>query len=136
MARSDGGRRYLLDAHYSTYAALSESPDTAIYKDTLGVLKTRITRLTSGMVWCEDPVNSVRHLVTNIEVYATEQANEFKIYSTLLLSRGRLDGKRKQFTAAREDLWRRGEDSAWRLTFRKIILDDAVVLDSNLNLFF
>lgn len=110
--------------------------DAAIYKDTLAVLRTRITRLTSGMVWCEDPVNGVRHLVTNIEVYATEQVGEFKVYSTLLLSRSRLDGRRKQFSAAREDLWRRGEDCAWRLTFRKIILDDAVVLDSNLNLFF
>lgn len=108
---------------------------TATFKDNLDVLRMRVQRLTSGMVWCENPANSTRHLVSNVEVYTTARADEFKVYSALLLHRSRLDSKRRQFSALREDLWR-PEGTGWRLALRKITLDDSCVLDSNFNLFF
>jgi ethylbenzene dioxygenase beta subunit len=109
--------------------------DGATFKDNLDMLRTRVVRLTSGMVWCEDPANGQRHHVSNVEVYATAVPDEYKVYSTVLLYRSRLDGKRKLFSVLREDLWRRN-GAEWQLTFRKITLDDDGVQDSNLNLFF
>ena len=98
-------------------------------------LEMRVTRLDSKMVWCEDPVNHVRHLISNIEVFDTDQSDEVKVYSAVDLHRSRLDSKHKRITYLRSDLWRQIENH-WYLTRRRIDFDHNGTIDSNLNLFF
>jgi len=98
-------------------------------------LRMRATRLDSGMVWCEDPVNHVRHLVSNVEVFDTDDTDEVKVYSVVDLHRSRLDSKSKRITYGRVDVWRQ-TDCQWLLTRRRIDFDHNGTIDSNLNLFF
>jgi len=98
-------------------------------------MEMRVTRLDSNMVWCEDPVNNVRHLVSNIEVFDTADADEVKVYSAVDLHRSRLDSKLKRLTYARTDIWRQ-HDGRWLLAMRCVNFDHNATIDSNLNLFF
>jgi len=98
-------------------------------------LQMRVTRLDSGMVWCEDPVNHVRHLVSNVEVFDTGNPDEVKVYSAVDLHRSRLDSKRLRLTYGRADVWRQ-VDSQWQLAMRRVDFDHNGTIDSNLNLFF
>lgn len=109
--------------------------DAFIFKERKQHLEMRIKRLDSNLVWCEDPRNEVRHLVSNVEVFTTEQANELKVYSAVDVHRSRLDSVTRRFTCGRTDLWRL-EKGAWKLVTRRIDFDHAGTMDSNLNLFF
>lgn len=98
-------------------------------------LALRVGRLTSGMVWAEDPRNRVRRFVGNVEVYAADAPDSVRVHSNVDIHRARQDGAQRRLTAARADLWRR-EHGQWRLARRDIALDHPVVRDSNLNVFF
>ncbi len=105
------------------------------FNDRLAHLQMRVTRLESGMVWCEDPVNHVRHLVSNVEVFDTADADEVKVYSAIDLHRCRLDSKSKRITYGRTDIWRQ-QEGRWLLAMRQIDFDHNATIDSNLNLLF
>ena len=106
-----------------------------IFNADFGRLKLRIDRLKSGYVWAEDPPNFIRRAVSNVEVLATPAENEVRIHSVLVMHRNRIDGTTRLLTAGRTDLWR-SEGSARLLAARDIVLDHAVLPDSNLNVFF
>ncbi|MEL0083386.1 MAG: aromatic-ring-hydroxylating dioxygenase subunit beta [Gammaproteobacteria bacterium] len=106
-----------------------------VFNDRRIHLEMRVTRLDSNMVWCEDPVNHVRHLVSNIEVFDTDDADEVKVYSAVDLHRSRLDSKLKRLTYGRTDIWRQ-QDGRWLLAMRCVNFDHNATIDSNLNLFF
>ena len=98
-------------------------------------LALRVQRLTSGMVWAEDPRNRVRRFVGNVEVYATDAPATVRVHSNVDIHRARQDGFERRLTAARADLWRH-EAGHWKLACRDITFDNPVVRDSNLNVFF
>lgn len=108
---------------------------TPIFDDDMAALKMRIERFKTGFVWAENPINAIRHIVSNVEVFATTTEDEFMVYSIIEVHRSRLDAERKRLTAGRHDIWQKiGEN--YRLVSRTATLDDSVVLDSNLNFFF
>jgi 3-phenylpropionate/cinnamic acid dioxygenase small subunit len=113
----------------------SETYQGFIFNDQKIHLQMRATRLDSGMVWVEDPVNYARHLVSNVEVFDTDHRDEVKVYSAVDLHRSRLDSKQKRITYMRSDLWRQVEGQ-WFLARRRIDFDHNGTIDSNLNLFF
>lgn len=116
--------------------ALTDDPYSGFYfNDLKPHLVMRATRLASGMVWCEDPVNHVRHLVSNVEVFDTANPDEVKVYSAVDLHRSRLDSKHKRITYGRSDIWRQ-HGSQWLLAMRRVDFDHNGTIDSNLNLFF
>ena len=106
-----------------------------IFNETKQHLQMRVTRLDSKLVWCEDPINHARHLVSNIEVFDTDDSDQVKVYSAVDLHRSRLDSKLKRITYLRSDLWRQVAGQ-WYLTRRRIDFDHNGTIDSNLNLFF
>ncbi len=107
-----------------------------IFDDTKEILQMRIKRLTSGMVWCENPKNPSRHIVSNVEVFLIDgQPEQRKVLSVLSLFRSRQNGEQKIFAASRSDIWRIVEAN-WLLLRREIEFDFSVVRDSNLNILF
>ena len=106
-----------------------------IFDDDKDVLRMRIARLESGYVWSEDPRNTMRHLVHNVEVYRASEPNTLRVQSVVEIHRNRLDGEEKRLIATRVDLWRE-EGEAHRLARREGAYCHAIVADSNLNLFF
>jgi len=106
-----------------------------IFDENKARLGMRIGRLQSGLVWAEDPRNMVRRMINNIEIWQGAEANEAEVYSVVTIHRSRIDGEEKQFVAGRRDIWRE-TNQGWRLSVREMLLDTAVVLDSNMNTLF
>ncbi len=121
-------RRFRKDRTRQTWTAY-------IFDDDKEILQMRIARLKSGYVWSEDPHNNIRHLVNNVEVYPGDDRQTLRVNSVVEIHRSRLDGEEKRLIATRTDQWRAvGED--YYLARREGLFCHALVLDSNLNLFF
>lgn len=106
-----------------------------IFNDKKRHLQLRVDRFRTNFVWSENPQNLVRHLITNIEVFPTDVAGEWKIFSVAMVYRNRLDGEERRMIVSREDIWR-VEGEAVKLARRNMAFNHAVVPDSNLNIFF
>lgn len=108
---------------------------TPIFDDNMAALKMRIERFKTGFVWAENPTNAMRHIVSNVEVFAMDAHDQFSVYSIIEIHRSRLDAERKRLTAGRQDIWQH-MGAGYQLVSRTATLDDGVVLDSNMNFFF
>ncbi len=115
-------------------AALAVGPGYA-FDDDKARLGLRVQRLESGLVWAEDPRNSARRIVSNVEIYRAQTEGEADVHSVIEIHRSRIDAQQRRLTAARTDRWRL-EEGGWRLVQRLIRFDHPVVIDSNLNVFF
>jgi len=108
---------------------------TPIFNDDKRSLLMRIDRFKTGFVWAENPANAIRHIISNVEVFKSSEPDLLNVYSIIEIHRSRLDGDRKRLTAGREDTWQ-NTALGYQLLKRTAILDDGVVLDSNMNFFF
>jgi 3-phenylpropionate/trans-cinnamate dioxygenase beta subunit len=108
---------------------------TPIFNDDMASILMRINRFKTGFVWSENPINAIRHIVSNIEAFHTDIPEQYLVYSVVEVHRSRLDSERKRLTAGRKDLWNKTE-TGYKLLNRTATLDDSVVLDSNINYFF
>ncbi len=108
--------------------------DAAIYNDDYGELKQRVDRLGTGQVWMEDPPSRIRYMISNIEAYAGEQADEFKVYCNLAVYRHRRQMEITEHHIGREDVLRKTKDGL-RIARRKLNIDARVTQDKNLYFF-
>lgn len=115
-------------------SAVRAPAKTPIFNDDFASLKVRVGRYKTGFVWAENPMNASRHIVSNVEVFETDEQDQFKVYSVVEFHRSRLNSERKRFTVGREDRWVKSENG-YQLLERLMTLDDSVVLDSNMNFF-
>ncbi|MFM8767919.1 MAG: aromatic-ring-hydroxylating dioxygenase subunit beta [Rubrivivax sp.] len=104
-------------------------------------LVNRVRRLGTGMAWAETPPSRTRHFVANVEVQRTEADDEVAVRSSFLVYRSHLEHDVEFFAGRRDDRLRRvagspaGEGS-WRIARRVLILDQSVVTQKSLGLFF
>jgi biphenyl 2,3-dioxygenase beta subunit len=111
--------------------------EAALFDDDKHSIGQRIKRLSTGMAWAEDPPSRTRHMVSNVQVHPTANADEFMVDCYYLLYRSRLEREVEIFVGMRHDLLRRvGTASCWQIAKRTIILDQTVVLARNLSFFF
>ena len=110
--------------------------DPAIFNDYFDDLAYRVARLETGLVWMEDPPSRIRHLLSNIEAFHTEDEAVLLAYSNFHIYRNRRQRDEANLVGGREDLLRRDGEGKLRVYRRKINLDQRVVLDKNLYLFF
>ncbi len=108
--------------------------DGGIFNDSYGDLDDRIKRLETGMVWMEDPPTRIRHLISNVQVYHTEQEDRLDVYSNFHVYRNRRQRDESNLIGGREDVLMR-EGDGFKLLKRRINLDMRVVLDKNLYVF-
>lgn len=108
--------------------------DAAIFNDNYSELKQRVDRLETGQVWMEDPPSKIRYLITNIEAYHSEQADEFQVYCNLAVYRHRRQTEVAQHLIGREDILRK-TGSGLRIARRKLNIDARVTQDKNLYFF-
>ncbi|PRZ41573.1 phthalate 3,4-dioxygenase beta subunit [Antricoccus suffuscus] len=98
-------------------------------------LNRRVARLHTEHAWTEDPPSRVRHHLSNVRTFATDNDNELIVESAVLLFRSRGDIAEPSFVSAgRVDLLRR-EDRDWRLARRHITVDESVLRTQNLAVF-
>ena len=116
-------------------AGYSTSPGMAHWDENKYSLSRRVARFLTEHAWTEDPPSRLRHFVTNVRTFRTDNENEIIVDSAVLLFRSRGDvNERSIISAGREDLLRRNGDD-WQLARRTIMVDESVLRTQNLAIF-
>lgn len=107
----------------------------AYFDDSMRELTIRVARFKQPSAWAEDPPTRHVHVISNVEVYATENPEEFRVYSNFVNYRSRGEADNDLLLGRRQDLWRQvpGE---FRLARRTILITQSLLLSKNLNTFF
>ena len=113
----------------------SREDELAIMDEDKDSLSRRVSRLDSGMAWAEDPPSRTRHFVSNIEVEPGNRDSELKVYSNIMMYRTRGETEQDFYVGSREDVLRR-ENGQLKVAYRKIVLDQTVLLAKNVSNFF
>lgn len=116
-------------------AGFDSAPGMAHFDENKYSLSRRVARFRTEHAWTEDPPSRLRHHITNVRTFATEDPDHLIADSGVLLYRSRGDVREAALiSAGREDLLRRDGDS-WRLARRTILVDDSVLRTQNLAIF-
>ncbi|HEV8261597.1 MAG TPA: 3-phenylpropionate/cinnamic acid dioxygenase subunit beta [Burkholderiales bacterium] len=114
---------------------LPAANELAIYDETLQTLSGRVACMDTGMAWAEDPPSRTRHLITNIEVEQGCTDSEFNVSSNFLVYRNRAETEQDFYIGTRQDVVLRMEDTL-KISRRRIVLDQSVILTKNVSIFF
>ena len=106
----------------------------AFFDDGLRDLKRRVDRFKQPTAWAENPRTRNVHVVTNIEVLAGEDENEWIVHSCFINVRSRGLDEEYSLAGRRRGVMRRGGD-ALKLYRRRILIPNAMLLFKNLNTF-
>ncbi len=108
-----------------------EGSDINWFEEGKGILRLRVKQLMSGEHWSEEPISRTSHLVTNIRVLevtpSEDQPVEVKVKCRFLIYRNKLEDESDFFVGKREDVLRK-IDGCWKISRRKAILDQNVLL--------
>lgn len=129
--------RYLMPVRVTTAlgAGFDCAPGMAHFDEDKYSLGRRVARFQTEHAWTEDPPSRLRHHVTNVRTFATEDPDHVVADSGVLLYRSRGDVREAAvLSAGREDLLRQSADG-WRLARRTILIDDSVLRTQNLAIF-
>lgn len=97
-------------------------------------LTSRVKQIQTGVHWAEEPLSRVCHIVSNVQVLQTARP-EVTVKSRMLVYRNRLQDETDFFVGKREDVLRK-VDGHWKISRRKILLDQNVLLAKNITIFF
>jgi 3-phenylpropionate/cinnamic acid dioxygenase small subunit len=128
---------YLMPVRVTTAlgAGYDTSPGMAHFDEDRYSLSRRVARFMTEHAWTEDPPSRLRHHLSNVRTFATEDPDHLVVDSGTLLFRSRGDVREGSFVSAgREDLLRRAPDG-WKLARRTIMVDDSVIRMQNLAIF-
>ena len=102
-------------------------------------LTQRVRQIQTGVHWAEEPLSRLAHLVTNVEIVDAQpdaaSADEVSLRCRFIIYRNRVATETDILVGRREDTLRR-EDGQWRISRRKVMLDQNVLLAKNLTFFF
>ncbi|MEU6134669.1 3-phenylpropionate/cinnamic acid dioxygenase subunit beta [Nocardioides sp. NPDC047086] len=116
-------------------AGYDTAPGMAHFDENKYSLSRRVARFETEHAWTEDPPSRLRHFVTNVRTFATDQAEEIVVESATLLFRSRGDVNEPAIVSAgRRDLLRANGDS-WLLARRHLAVDESVLRTQNLAIF-
>lgn len=116
-------------------AGFDAAPKMAHFDENKYSLSRRVARFLTEHAWTEDPPSRLRHYVTNVRTFATDDPFELVVDTAVLLYRSRGDVREAAvISAGREDLLRRDGDG-WQLARRTILVDDSVLRTQNLAVF-
>lgn len=111
-------------------------PDAVyIYDDDYGFLKARVEQTYSPMEWRLDPPERYRRLITNVEVFETDDTKCYEVRSYCHATRARRGLEVDTFVCCRNDKIQRGTEGAFSILTRFIELDERSILGRNLALF-
>ena len=125
----------ILDGSRYEESEVSREDELAIMDETKDSLRRRVARLDTGMAWAEDPPSRTRHMISNVEVEPGDRESEIKVYSNFLMYRTRGETEQDFYVGCREDILR-NVDGQWKVAYRKIVLDQNVLLAKNVSNFF
>jgi ethylbenzene dioxygenase beta subunit len=107
----------------------------ALFDETKADIAVRIGRLSSNLVWTEDPPTRHVYIIGNVEVFMTPIGGEFEVHSTFTQYRNRSEHDDAVLFGRRRDVLRRFE-AGLQIVRRLILLPQSVLLTKNLTVFF
>ncbi len=111
------------------------APGMAHFDEDKYSLSRRVARFLTEHAWTEDPPSRLRHHLSNVRTFATEDEDHLVVESAVLLFRSRGDVREPSLiSAGREDLLRRSGDG-WLLARRTILVDESVLRTQNMAIF-
>ena len=128
---------YLMPVRVTTAlgSGFDTSPGMAHFDEDKYSLSRRVARFLTEHAWTEDPPSRLRHHLSNLRTFATDDPDHLVVDSATLLFRNRGDVREGAFVSAgREDLLRRTPEG-WKLARRTILVDDSVIRMQNLAIF-
>ncbi|WP_271395965.1 3-phenylpropionate/cinnamic acid dioxygenase subunit beta [Neomicrococcus lactis] len=137
MSRIAEDVHYLMPVRVTTAlgAGYTTSPGMAHLDENRYSLSRRVARFATEHAWTEDPPSRLRHYVTNVRTFRTDNPDEIIVDSAVLLFRSRGDVREAAtVSAGREDLLRR-TGTGWELARRTIMVDESVIRMQNLAVF-
>ena len=116
-----------------------EGQDVNWFDEGKETLTRRVQQILTGVHWAEEPLSRICHMVSNVQLLAVEpsvlEPSEVTVKSRFLIYRNRVETETDILVGKREDVLRR-VDGRWRVSRRKIVLDQSVLLSKNLTFFF
>jgi phthalate 3,4-dioxygenase beta subunit len=111
------------------------APGMAHFDEDKYSLSRRVARFLTEHAWTEDPPSRLRHHLSNVRTFATDDEDHLIVESATLLFRSRGDVSEPSLVSAgREDLLRR-DGEVWKLARRTVLLDESVLRTQNLAIF-
>jgi ethylbenzene dioxygenase beta subunit len=112
-----------------------DANNMALFDECKADIAARIGRLTSNLVWTEDPPTRHVYIISNIEAFETATPNEYEIHHTFVQYRNRSEHDEALLTGRKRDLLRAVDDGL-QVARRLILLPQSVLLTKNLSAFF
>ena len=111
--------------------------DVAYFDESKASIGIRIRRLHTGSAWAEEPRSRTRHFVCNVRIACLERDGEYEVTSAFLLYRNRAESQTDVFAGERIDTLRRADSPAgFRLSGRRVLIDQSMLLANNISFFF
>ena len=116
-----------------------EGRDISWFDEGKQTLTRRVRQIQTGIHWAEEPVSRISHVISNIRLLEANpswaEPAEVAVGCRFLVYRNRVETETDILVGKREDLLRRVEGEL-KITRRRILLDQNVLLSKNLTFFF
>ncbi len=116
-----------------------EGQDVNWFDEGKDTLTRRVQQILTGVHWAEEPLSRLCHMVSNVQLLGAEpsvlEPARVTVKSRFLIYRNRVETETDILVGKREDTLRR-VDEGWKISRRKIVLDQNVLMTKNLTFFF
>ena len=109
--------------------------ESCYFDDQRKELAIRVARYDEPSAWADNPATRHAHLISNIEVFETDDPTLFAVCSCFTNVRNRNEKDQDIVHGRREDVLR-VENSAFKIARRRVFIVQNVLLSKNLNTFF
>jgi ethylbenzene dioxygenase beta subunit len=112
------------------------SPDAmAFFDERKADIAVRLGRLSSKLVWTEDPPTRHVYIINNVEAFGTNVEGEYEVHSAFVQYRNRSEHDEAVLFGRRRDVLR-SVGGGFQIVRRLILLPQSVLLTKNLSAFF
>lgn len=120
-----------------TAKELSQPDEAALFDEDKASMGLRIRRLATGLTWAEELPSRTHRMVSNVQIYTTDSADQYEVECCCMLYRNRLERQTDIYAGARRDLLRRSDNTQrWVIARRVIVLNQGMLLANNMSVFF
>lgn len=109
--------------------------ESAYFDDQWKELSVRVARYDEPTSWADNPQTRHAHLISNIEVFETPDANLLAAHSAFTNVRNRNEADQDVIHGRREDVLRR-DGASFKVLRRRVLIVQNVLMSKNLNTFF
>jgi dibenzofuran dioxygenase beta subunit len=105
---------------------IRKSDELSLFDDDKKFLEARVARIHTDLAHAENPPSRTRHFISNVEVLS-QSAEEISVQSNFMVFQSRLERSESIYFGSRNDQIDISSQDRWRVTRRKIVLDQTIV---------